>query len=349
MVNNEMEQIAFFSNTQLQRHPRNLRRTYKLADIRRMAVSQSDRARHGEPPCVQPLIVTPGAGERPYDSRKHPKLYIVAGHLRHAGNVYLGQDAPRLNCIIRYYADEATMLADMSAENGIRADVGPVSWAWHYQTQIAAGKTLRQVARDSGRSLHVVTQALQLLELGQVAQDLIEAGALPIGAAEQLLRITDGRMQGAAAKRFAASGFSVRQIEVAVDALGRPKLESKQPGRPSKGGNRGFRRIIKMERVANAEVPALVGKPAALNATLGDLRAAARAACHNCEIGSRLKDSEPAWHLATAAAGQVCSACDLRTIKDACLACPLPEMLSRVTRDLAGKRPSSVLAVGARV
>lgn len=343
------EQIIFMLHTQLQRHPRNMRRTYRLADVRRMAVSQADRARRGEPPCVQPIIVTPGAGERPYDSRKHPKLIIVAGHLRHAGNVYLGREAPRLNCVLRYYANEADMLADMSAENGIRAEVGPVSWAWHYQSQLADGKTVGQVARDAGKSVHVVNETLQLLKLGQVAQDLIEAGDLALGACAHLVRVTDGRVQAAAARKFVSAGFSVRQMEVAVDAICGGQAPLKRVGRPAKPGKaQPPRRIIKMERVKNVDVPSLVGKPAALPATLGDLRTAAREICGACEIGGPLNDKEPAWHLATAAAGQVCTACDLRTIKDACSACPLPEMLSRVTRDLAGKRPGNRLVAGAR-
>lgn len=327
------EQIILLLHTQLQRWPNNMRRRYPLDKVRRMAVSQADRARRGEPPCVQPVIVTPGPGETTYNSKRHPKLYIVAGHLRHAGNAFLKADAPRLNCVLRFYADEADMLADMSAENGIRAELSPIEWARHFQRQLDAGKTERQVARDAGKSVHTVRSTVRLLELGAAAQELIDTEQLPASAGPVLLRIEDKAQQAEAARRFAKQDFTVAQMDVAVNVLVKKGQVVNRHGRPK------VQRLIKKpERIAAPDVPALVGQPAHSKANLGDLRAAAAATCASCEVNQDARYVEPAWHIAAAAAGQVCTACDLRTIKGACGGCPLPEMLARVTREVAGKR-----------
>jgi hypothetical protein len=126
--NQNREILVHLPHTALDRHPRNMRRSYAPEDVRRMAINQADRAKRGLDPCVHPLIVTPGPSQQ-YNPRRHKRLIIVAGHLRHAGNSWLGKDAPLLNCIVRYYADEQAMQADMSTENGVRADISPLDWA----------------------------------------------------------------------------------------------------------------------------------------------------------------------------------------------------------------------------
>ena len=118
----------YLPHTRLQRWKNNMRVRYPLNDVRRMGLSQAERARQGKDPCVHDLVITPGPGLRANGSRPH-LWYIVAGHLRHAGNAWLGAKAPPLNCRVEFYADEAEMLADMSAENGVRSEPSPLGWA----------------------------------------------------------------------------------------------------------------------------------------------------------------------------------------------------------------------------
>lgn len=323
-------------NTQLVEHKRNMRRLYKLDDVRRMALSQAKRVARGQPACIQPLIVTPGAGETTYNSAKHHKLITIAGHLRLRGNRYLGAKAPKLNCVLRFYANEADMLADMSTENGIRADPGPVSWGLHFRDLLDnEGANLRDLARDSGKSVQTIRELLALLDLAEPVQTLIDNGQLQITAADQLRRIKSAALQAKAAKRFVRSDTPVHQMKLVVDHLLDPA------GKSAYQNSTSFKKKIptqaeeasRLTRWDDAPAaPALEGQPAELDATLEDLRAAARFTCIKCPISTEHGQPEAAWHLATAAAGAVCSGCNMRLIKEACNSCPLPQMLSRVVR-----------------
>lgn len=333
------DQVVSLLHTQVMDHPRNMRRVYPLDQVRRMALSQGGRAKAGKPALMEPIIVTPGAGETTYDSHKHHKLIIVAGHLRVAGNRFLGKDAPRMSAIVRFYANEAELLADMSTENGMRADPGPASWGVHVQALLDEGYELRRISRDSGKSVATLRTLLKLKDLCPTAQELVDSGALQLGAAEELLRIPDGRTQAKVARRVAKAHTPIGQIKLVVDHV----LE---PHQPSPYANKtSFGKVPKridpeeLKRSANvAAAPALSGMPAELETGLDDLRAAARFTCVQCPISAEHGQKEPAWHLARAAAGEVCSACNIRLVKGACGACPLPQMLSRVLRQVNGQR-----------
>jgi ParB/RepB/Spo0J family partition protein len=326
-----------------------MRLRYPLADVRRMALSQAERARRGLDPCIQPLIITPcptplslkgrcvprseaewgGAGGEGEGAQQY---YIIAGHLRHAGNVYLKGQAPLLNCLVRHYPDEAAMLAEMRGENGVRADISPLGWARHYHDSLAADSTLtiQRLVRESGKSLHFVQEHLRLLELAAEAQALIDNGSIHFGALEHLLKLPTAQLQAQAASRFARRHSSLTAIQRGVEAL--------LAQRPPK-----HQRLVKTERIkpeAAPAVPATVGLPADLPANLKELRVSAATTCALCSEKPRGL-AEPAWHLALSAAGETCVNCDLRTIKGACGGCPLPEMLSRLVRTATGLRPQN--------
>lgn len=318
--------LVHIHHSQLTRHPRNMRQRYSITEIRRMALSQIELSRRGRDPCIHAIVVTPGAGLR-YDPHLHQTLIIVAGHKRHAGNAYLKNRAPLLNCIVRYYPDEQSMFADMRTENGLHSDPGPLGWAVNFKTALDDSVPLRRLCRESGKSRAQIEQYLDLLTLTPSAQDLIDRGDLPLGAIHLLKRLTDPKRQEKAARRFSQKHWSLAQIRNAVRAM-----LQRAPA---------ARRIVKEERIKAASypaVPATVGLPPVLPATVGDLREAAANICTACEVNT-LKAAEPAWHIALAAAGETCTHCDLRTIKGQCSACALPEMLSRVARQVSGLRP----------
>jgi ParB/RepB/Spo0J family partition protein len=324
--NQNQETLVHLPHTALERHPRNMRRSYASEDVRRMAINQADRAKRGLDPCVHPVIVTPGPRQR-YNPKRHKRLTIVAGHLRHAGNAYLGDSAPLLNCIVRYYADEQAMRADMSTENGVRADISPLDWAHHLQEQMADGKTVKQLARDSGKSTTWINAHLALLELGQGALALIDRGDLPMSAAEHLVKIGDKRTQDQMARRLAKRRATTAQIEAAVTmhlqiAQGRPK--------PKAGA------VTKLDAKPKAAgQPTVEGLASDAPATIQDLRYSAALECSQCGIGNRLPVNELAWHVACSAAGETCACCNLKTVQDACAGCPLAAALSRVARSYA--------------
>ena len=321
------ETLVHMPHTALDRHPRNMRRRYAPEDVKRMAVNQADRAKRGLDPCVLPIVVTPGPNLR-YNPRRHKRLIIVAGHLRHAGNAWLGKDAPLLNCIVRYYADDQAMQADMSTENGVRADISPLDWAHHLQAQMADGKTVKQLARDSGKSVTWINAHLALLELGQGAQALIDQGNLPMSAAEHLIKIQDKRTQDQMARRLAKRRATTAQIEAAITMYlqiartGRPKPKARvvtKPGAKPKAAQR----------------TAVEGLASDAPATIQALRDSAALECSQCGIGDRLPLNELAWHIALTAAGETCDCCNLKMVQDACAGCPLAAALSRVARTYA--------------
>lgn len=308
-------------HTQLQRHPRNMRLTYHLADVRRMGLSQIARVRRGLDPCIQPLIITLGPGQN-YDPHRHARatFTIVAGHLRHAGNAWLKQSAPPLNCLVRNYADESAMLAEMRAENGMRADISPIGWARHYQASLAEDKslTIQRLARESGKSLHFVQSRLDLLRLSPVAQELIDRGDLPLGAAQPLLELDDQAIQAKAAKSLAHRHASVKTIEKQVAAL--LTAQTAQRKKPTR---------------STPTRPAVDGLPASLPKSADSLsafRTQTAAACAKCDIGHSLPLAEPAWHFALKAAGETCACCGLQSLKGACGGCPLSEVMTAVVR-----------------
>jgi len=214
----------------------------------------------------------------------------------------------------------------MSTENGVRADISPLDWAQHLQSQMADGKTVKQLARDSGKSVTWINAHLALLELGQGAQALIDRGDLPMSAAEHLIKIQDKRTQDQMARRLAKRRATTAQIAVAthlqIARTGRPKPKARvvtKPGAKPKAAQR----------------TAVEGLASDAPATLKDLRDSAAVECSQCGIGNRLPAKELAWHIALTAAGETCDCCNLRTMQDACAGCPLAAALSRVARSYA--------------
>lgn len=318
--------------TQLKRWPANIRRTYHLEDVAAMAQSQAERAERGQPACIHELVVTTRPGHH-YEKRD-TSFFIVAGHLRHAGNVQLGKDAPLLNCVVRYYATEADLLADMRTENGQRRDPSPLEWAMHFQSELAAGVTERDLIKQSGKSKHQLTTYLRLMQLSPVAQQMIDCGDLPIGAIEHLIEVEDLKHQAKIAKRL--KGSTLKAIQKSVTAY----LTLKAQSRPTAS----HQPPATNNQPLTPNRPSTDGLPADVAITAADLRPAACRTCAHCDIGLSIKVAEPAWHIALAAAGKVCDGCDLKRIKNACAGCPLAEMMSRLARThgLTNNQPPTI-------
>lgn len=284
----------------------NMRRSYSDSELHSMAQSQLALVQRGMPPLIMPIVATPGPGVD-YDQNK--PLYIVAGSRRHAGNATLGDKAPRLNCLIRYYPDEHAMLAAMRTENGIRKDPTPLEWAIHFDEALKGGTPLHVLCEESGKSNYQVESLVGILALSPAAQTLIDDGALPLRASPLLAKISDPAKQTKLAKHFAAHRFTLKRMETVINSIVAPK--EKMPRHPATNN-----------------------LPSDLHTGLDDLRAAADTTCRHCDIGLRLTVREPAWHLALKAAGEVCETCDIKSIA-VCKGCPLASMLSRVARHSA--------------
>lgn len=307
-------------HARLKRWPGNIRQTYRPDDVAAMAESQRERAAQGKPACIHAIVVTPGPGLS-YNPRLHKDLYLVAGHLRHAGNAALGRKAPPLNCIVRYYATEADLLADMRTENGQRSDPSPLEWARHFRAELDRGLPLHALLKQSRKSKGFAEACLALLDLAAEAQRIIDAGDLPLGAAAHLAELDDKPAQAKIASRL--RGGTVAQVSRAVT------LE--------------LQRRVKQHRVLGLlrpRRPATDNLPKSVPLAAASIRPAAAHQCALCDIGRTLALPEPAWHIALNAAGEVCDDCNLKDIKNACNGCPLAEMMARLARRHGAAQPA---------
>lgn len=309
-----MDKLIFCNHTQLTRHTQNMRREYPAGALRKMGISQQERAKKGQACCVQPLVVTVGPGVE-YDPAVHHSFTIVAGHLRHAGNAWLGDDAPPLPCIVRFYMNEAEMLADMGTENGVREDVGVISWGLYLKQQLAAGVKMHELLKRTGLTLGRAELFIEIANLPGLAQGVFERGELPLGAVRSLRLVENREQLIELAIKLGERRATLQQVDMAVKALSRTheprKYERRKPV---------------------AEVPALVGVPAGMKATLGDVRKGAAKACEACEVGRDLPFDEPAWRIAVDAVTATCAACDLKAFEQVCKACPLAEAMRNVVK-----------------
>lgn len=320
------DQLIFLNHNQLSRHAGNMRRTYPTDAVRKMGMSQLDRAREGKPSCLQPLVVTVGAGIT-YDPAQHTTFTIVAGHLRHAGNAWLGEKAPPLPCIVRYYATDADMLADMGTENGVREDVGVIGWAQYLKGQLVAGVPMHLLLRRTGLKLSRVERMLEIAEMPAAVQNIFDRGELPLNAAAALKQISNRAQFIELATQLGQKRATIAQVEMAVKALqastsGAPKTGPQKRGRKSR---------------AQSDAPALDGVPEQLPATLRHVRRGAKQACEACEVGRDLAFEEPAWRVAVEAATNTCRACDLKVFETVCKACPLAEAMRNVVKAAQGE------------
>jgi ParB family chromosome partitioning protein len=156
---------------------------------------------------LQPIVVRPVAGGR-YE--------IIAGERRWRASQQAGlQDIP----VVVREVDEQTALAIALIENIQREDLAPLEEAGAlHRLQEEFGLTHQQVAEAVGKSRTTVTNLLRLLELGDEAKGLLDAGRLEMGHARALLGLKDDT-QTLAARQVVARGLSVRETERLVRRL----------------------------------------------------------------------------------------------------------------------------------
>ena len=90
------------------------------------------------------------------------------------------------------------------------------------------GLTHEAAADAIGRSRVAVSNLLRLMQLGEVARELLEKRAIEMGHARALLGLSDSRMQAEVSRLVATKGLSVRETERLVKRM--------QEGQANKGG-----------------------------------------------------------------------------------------------------------------
>jgi ParB family chromosome partitioning protein len=175
---------------------------------------------------LQPVVVR--AGEDGY--------VLVAGERRCRAARMAGLD--QIPAIIRTGStDETTILAEALIENVQREDLSPLEEAAGYRQLLEDfGLTHESISKRVGKSRSSVTNTLRLLQLPGAIQQMVANGELAAGHARALLALDDQAYAVHLARRIAADGWSVRQVEDAVKArlvAAAPKAAAPRKVRPA--------------------------------------------------------------------------------------------------------------------
>jgi ParB family transcriptional regulator, chromosome partitioning protein len=164
---------------------------------------------------LQPLVVRPIPG----GAQDGPAHEIVAGERRWRAARLAG--LATVPAVVRELDDQSA-LAVALIENLQREDLNPLDQAHSLARLVQEfGMTHEEVAQALGRSRASVSNLLRLLDLQDEVKELLAQGAIEMGHARAVLSL-DAERQVALARRAAARGLSVREVEKAARTAGEP-------------------------------------------------------------------------------------------------------------------------------
>lgn len=168
---------------------------------------------------LQPLVVRPSpTSEGRYE--------LVAGERRFRSVQRLGWDD--VPVLVREVDDEALLVLAL-VENLQREQLNPLEEAEGYQALADRfDLTQEEIARAVGKDRSTVANCLRLLKLPVSIRKLLRDGELSMGHARAFLAVDDPVRAGDLARRAAAEGWSVREVERRVRER---KAGSSPPGR----------------------------------------------------------------------------------------------------------------------
>jgi ParB family chromosome partitioning protein len=163
---------------------------------------------------IQPIVVRPLPGRDPSGATRYE---IIAGERRWRAAQMAGlQSVP---AVVREVPDSAA-IAMALIENIQRENLNPLEEALALRRLIDEfGLTHEEAAAAIGRSRVAVSNLLRLMQLGDVARELLEKRALEMGHARALLALTDPRMQAEVARLVSTKALSVRETERLVKRM----------------------------------------------------------------------------------------------------------------------------------
>lgn len=187
-------------------NPHQPRKEFAADKLDELAVSITARG------LIQPVIVRP-LGDGRYE--------LIAGERRWRAARQAG--LARIPAVVRN-AESAEAIELALIENIQRQDLNPVETAQAYR-HLAETFDLshEEIAVKVGKDRSSITNLLRLLNLPEEIQKDLAAGALSVGHARAILGISDRDSQLVARAAVLAKGLSVRETELLVKRLGRPK------------------------------------------------------------------------------------------------------------------------------
>lgn len=172
---------------------------------------------------LQPIVVRSVGDTGRYE--------LIAGERRCRAARLAGlSDIP---AVIRNDEDGSTTLAEALIENVQREDLGPLEEAAGYRQLVEDfGLTHDEVAQRVGKSRSAVSNLLRLLGLPAAVQGMLDRKEISAGHARALLTLDDEAYAVNVARKAAAEGWSVRQVEDAARArtdMDQPKARPVMP------------------------------------------------------------------------------------------------------------------------
>jgi ParB family chromosome partitioning protein len=152
---------------------------------------------------VQPIVVTPGA---------KGKFIIVAGERRWRAARKAGLD--EVPVVVREVQGDRELLEMALVENLQRTDLNPVEEGEAYSSlQGTFGLSQEEIGQRVGKSRTTITNAMRLLRLPAVVQDMLRDGRLTAGQARPLLSLATEEEQASLARRAVEQRLSARELE----------------------------------------------------------------------------------------------------------------------------------------
>jgi len=191
---------------QIAPNPYQPRREFPPEQLRQLA--QSIRTQG----ILQPLLVKPAR-----DAHSSKPYMLIAGERRLRAAQFAG--LTQVPCIVRD-ASNREMLEWALIENIHREDLNPLERAEAYRQYIDRfGLTHAEAAERLGQQRATISNYLRILELEKDTQELLASGRISFGHAKVLAGLLNQpARQVKLARRAAAEGMSVRQLERTVQA-----------------------------------------------------------------------------------------------------------------------------------
>ena len=206
-------QVQHLPLDQIRPNPSQPRKQFDDAALAGLADSIRERG------VVQPIIVRP-VKDRGFE--------IVAGERRWRAAQQAGLST--IPALIDASLDGAQSLEVALIENVVREDLTPIEEARTIAVLLDDLQlTAAALARRLGRSRADVAHTVRLLDLPDLAIDLIDSGVLTKGQGKTLLTEPDHDRRRALARRAAEAGWSVRALETEIARGGRARAKPERP------------------------------------------------------------------------------------------------------------------------
>jgi ParB family chromosome partitioning protein len=227
-----VSQVRLLPVSSIAPNPFQPRREFSEEDLESLAASMKDNG------LLQPVMVRtkPGGGAVHWE--------LVAGERRWRAAMRLGWK--EIPASVREL-DDRTMLVLAMVENLQRSGLSPLEEADGYRRLGSEfSLTQQQIADLVGKDRSTIANSLRLLQLPSSVRQLLADGKLSAGHARALLGLSDPRRMADLARAAVAKGWSVREVEAAVN---RGRGNRPRPGRPARPKNPAVRALeVELQR-----------------------------------------------------------------------------------------------------